>query len=158
MRQSSSVMAACASSPPTVRCCQINQPPPVLLVMWHCIIMFLLLVIKARSSPSRELLWKPAVPEHHKRSDSSSDHCHIGKHVQATLFQSKWVDGLQLEHDRQIDGRLGRRDSRDARARISIDTSALSDVPGARRPGFDSPPPSDFFDFMTEKQVKKKKS
>lgn len=60
------------------------------------------------------------------------------------------MDGLQLECEGRRDGRLGGRDSRDARVRISIDTSALSDVPAVRQPGFDSPTPSDFFDFTHE--------
>lgn len=44
-----------------------------------------------------------------------------------------------------MDGRLLRWDSRDARARTSIDTSALSDVPATHlhTPGIDSPPPSE---------------
>lgn len=82
MRQSSSLKATCASSPPTMCCYQINQPPSALLVMWHRIIMFLLPVIKARSSPSWELLRKkPAALEHQRRGESLSDRHHIEKHV-----------------------------------------------------------------------------
>lgn len=79
------------------------------------------------------------------------------KNTRAGYVISKQMNGRppagMWQTDGWMEGRLGRRDSRDARARTSIDTSALSDVPGARKHSFDSPSPSSFLISPQKRKV-----